>query len=248
MNKKLSLMLAAFVAAGYSLTAEAGVVKVTNPTNGNSYVIAQPGWGSTAKVYLTNASGTVQGSSSVDAKNLSLSDADMWKYEEVTGGFKLLQSTVGISEKESDATKVDLRLAENASVFSLTGDVLTNENGKKLTFSVSSAATWSSGTQINFYAYTDKAEVKSQVTLKVGDKYLVVADATTKEVKLVDEDTYQAYLKLGQEDQTLWSLNAQGQYTSEWTALSTNNYLQITSSGVKVGASTSASTFELNAD
>ena len=248
MNKKLSLMLAAFVAAGYSLTAEAGVVKVTEPVSGNSYIIAQPGWGTTSKVWLTNASGVVQGSAGGDAKNLTLSDADLWQYEEVTGGFNLLQSTVGISEKESDATKVDLRLAENASIFSVVGNVLTNENGKKLTFSTSTAASWSTGTQIDFYAYTEKAAAKSKVTLKVGDKYLVVTDATAGTVQLVDEDTYQAYLKVNQGEQTLWSLNAQGQYTSEWTALSTNNYLQITTSGAKVVVSTSASVFESNAD
>ena len=248
MNKKLSLMLAAFVAAGYSLTAEAGVVKVTEPVSGNSYVIAQPGWGTTSKVWLTNASGVVQGSAGGNAKNLTLGDADLWQYEEVTGGFNLLQSTVGISEKESDATKVDLRLAENASIFSVVGNVLTNENGRKLTFSASTAASWSTGTQIDFYAYTEKAAAKSKVTLKVGDKYLVVTDATAGTVQLVDEDTYQAYLKVNQGEQTLWSLNAQGQYTSEWTALSTNNYLQITTSGAKVVASTSASVFESNAD
>ena len=43
MNKKFSTLLAAFLVAGFSYTVEAGVVKVTNPTSGRSYVIAADG-------------------------------------------------------------------------------------------------------------------------------------------------------------------------------------------------------------
>ena len=40
MNKKFSTLMAAFLAVGATFTVEAGVVKVTTPVNGKSYVIA----------------------------------------------------------------------------------------------------------------------------------------------------------------------------------------------------------------
>lgn len=39
MNKKFSTLMAVFLAAGATFTAEAGMVKVTTPVNGKQYVI-----------------------------------------------------------------------------------------------------------------------------------------------------------------------------------------------------------------
>lgn len=50
MNKKISTLLAAFLAAGYSYTVEAGVVKVTSIVAGQSYVIAADAFAGTGNV------------------------------------------------------------------------------------------------------------------------------------------------------------------------------------------------------
>ena len=60
MNRKLSLMLAAFVAAGYSLTAEAGVIKVTSPSKDGTYVIAAADLGEEAVKVLVAEDGTLK--------------------------------------------------------------------------------------------------------------------------------------------------------------------------------------------
>ena len=239
MNKKLSLMLAAFVAAGYSLTAEAGVVKVTNPTNGNSYVIAEQGWDAAAKTWLqTDASDAtaVKSPAASTMVNASIDDeTDLWRYVEVaSGNFKLVQGSLGIGSAEVGGAPA-MRTADNAAVFTIQNGVLTS-GSQELTLTASRAATWDTGTAVDFYAYTAPvAETQDGVTLKVGNKYLVVENAAGT-VKLVDEDTYQSYIRLGLDDQTLWKLNNTGSYETKFTGLTNTNakYLEVTSSGLSL--------------
>ena len=91
MNKKISTLLAAFLAAGFSLTTEAGVVKVTSPKTGNSYVIAGQSWsvGSDKPILISNGAG-VEGSANKDITSFTATPAtDLWQYTGTPTGFKL---------------------------------------------------------------------------------------------------------------------------------------------------------------
>ena len=248
MNKKISTLLAAFLAAGFSLTAEAGVVKVTNPKTGSSYVIAEQGWanGSNKSILQSNGAG-VEASVATAMGNFTATAAtDLWQYTGSAAGFTLLQTPNGLGKAEiGDAPA--MRAAANASTFVLNNGVLTTGTDQ-LTLAAGNAATWSaSGTAVDFYAYT--AKVATQATgqiLKVGNKYLVVKDANGA-VDLVDEATYQAYLKVGESAKTLWTLNTDGTYETEYAAsLNTtgNKYLTIAGSGTTLASS--GSVFESN--
>ena len=208
-------MLAAFVAAGWSLTAEAGVVKVTQPTSGNSYVIAEQGWGSTAKTWLQTANTTdVQSPAVATTANAAITKAtDLWVYVENAGGFKLTQGYNGLGKAEVGG-KPTMRTMENAAVFTYGKDYILASEGQKLTLTASNPASWGAGTAVEFFAYTEKAKAQDGVVLKVGNKYVVVSDVTNKTVKLVDEDTYKSYINLGLDKQTLWNLKSGGRYES----------------------------------
>lgn len=249
MNKKISTLLAAFVAVGYSLTAEAGVVKVTDPTSGHSYVIAEQGWdASTAKTYLQVAAGVVKGITNVNMSSASINDAtDLWQYLGNSTGFKLVQGNAAIGKGELDPSEVALRASDNASVFSLQGGVLTT-GGDKLTFTSNANASWSTGTAVDFYAYTEEVTASGDVTLKIGNKYLVTTDAAGT-VELVNETKYKAYLELGEDAKTLWNV-ASGKYTSKFAQTSaSDNFLAVDAaetSGLKLKATGSATVFESN--
>ena len=248
MNKKLSLMLAAFVAAGWSLTAEAGVVKVTQPTSGNSYVIAEQGWGNTSKSWLVSDGADVESPASATADLASIDNKALWQYLENGNGFILAQGDLALALAEVEGDP-NMRSISNAVTLAYTNGYLESTKGQ-LKLTSNTAASWSStGTKVDFYAYTEKAAAKTNVVLKVGDKYLVVTDAVGT-VKLVDETAYQAYLTLGEAKKTLWELTANGNYISKYDGLTTsaNKYLQITGAGATLVASGNASVFESNAD
>ena len=245
MNKKLSLMLAAFVAAGWSLTAEAGVVKIANPTSGNSYVIAEQGWSS------SNATKTLLQSDDYDVKGVNASAygtiteaSDLWKYLGDANGFTLSQKNgfIGAANNAGAAPA----LVNSAVSFTWDATGLKAETGGYLTFSNGSKASWSTGTAVEFFAYTKRvAKAQNGVVLKVGEKYLVLDDNVFPAVlKLVNEETYQSYIKLGKDDNTLWKLNADGTYESYINLSNGYKYLQITSSGLVLN--TSGDVFESN--
>ena len=71
MNKKLSLMMAAILAAGYSVTAEAGIVKITTPETGKSYVIAAGDLTAGKVKVLTNSASSSAGTLGADDKQAS---------------------------------------------------------------------------------------------------------------------------------------------------------------------------------
>ena len=245
MNKKLSLMLAAFVAAGWSLTAEAGVVKIANPTSGNSYVIAEQGWSP------SNATKTLLQSDDYDVKGVNASAygtiteaSDLWKYLGDANGFTLSQKNgfIGAANNAGAAPA----LVNSAVSFTWDATGLKAETGGYLTFSNGSKASWSTGTAVEFFAYTKRvAKAQNGVVLKVGEKYLVLDDNVSPAVlKLVNEETYQSYIKLGKDDNTLWKLNADGTYESYINLSNGYKYLQITSSGLVLN--TSGDVFESN--
>ena len=249
MNKKISTLLAAFLAAGFSLTAEAGVVKVTNPKNGNSYVIAEQGWASgTDKPILISDGAGVEGSADKDITSFTATPAsDLWQYTGTATGFKLLQTANGLGKAEMSPNGPSMRLAANASTFVLESGVL-KTGSEKLTFTTSTAASWAAGTAVDFYAYTSKVAVQTTgQILKVGNKYLVVKDAAGT-VALVDETTYQSYLNLGMANNTLWTLNTDGSYETEFAGLTNtgNKYLKIDATSATLDATGASSKFESN--
>ena len=245
MNKKLSLMLAAFVAAGWSLTAEAGVVKVTQPTSGNSYVIAEQGWSSsnTTKPLLQSDDYDVKGANASDYGAITEA-SDLWKYLGDANGFTLSQKNgfIGAANNAGAAPA----LVNSAVSFTWDATGLKAETGQYLTFSDGNNASWSTGTAVEFFAYTEKVEEQDGVVLKVGNKYLVVDGATGSEaLKLVDETTYQAYIKVGQDDKTLWKIDSDGKISSKLSGV-TDNYLGLGTDDLKLVASSSAVVFETN--
>ena len=247
MNKKISTLLAAFLTAGFSLTAEAGVVKVTNPKTGSSYVIAEQGWNALATKSILQSDGVnVKASAAIAMGSFAATAAtDLWQYTGSASGFTLLQAANGLGKAEIGGTP-GMRTAANASTFVLNGGVLTT-GSDKLTLAASTAATWGAGTAVDFYAYTVKPAVQatSQI-LKVGNKYLVVKDATGT-VELVDEVTYQAYLTVGEAAKTLWTLGTDGKYETEFPQnTSANKFLKIDGSSATLVAAATGSVFESN--
>ena len=250
MNKKISTLLAAFLAAGFSLTAEAGVVKVTNPRTGNSYVIAQQGWGvGSDKPILVSNGMAVEGSADKDVTSFAATPAtDLWQYTGTSAGFKLLQTVNGLGKAEMAPNSPAMRIAENASTFVVANNIL-KTGSEELTFATSGTATWSTpgGTAVDFYAYTVKpaAQATSQI-LKVGNQYLVVKDAAGT-VALVDEATYQAYLTVGEAAKTLWTLGTDGKYETEFTQdTPANKFLKIDGTNATLVATATGSVFESN--
>ncbi|WP_304250294.1 DUF6383 domain-containing protein [Parabacteroides gordonii] len=249
MNKKISTLLAAFLAAGFSLTAEAGVVKVTNPKTGNSYVIAEQGWdASTAKSILISDGADVKGKTQANMASIAIAPAtDLWQYTGSVAGFTLLQTPNGLGKAEMAPNAPAMRLAANASTFVLNSDILT-AGSEKLTFSTATAASWGAGTAVDFYAYTAKVAQATGQILKVGNKYLVV-NPTSGNVELADESTYQSYLTLGMANNTLWDLDGtSGKYSSKAAGLTpgTDDVLAISGSGATLGTTAAGSVFESN--
>ena len=239
-------MLAAFVAAGWSLTAEAGVVKVTQPTSGNSYVIAEQGWGNTSKSWLVSDGADVESPARATADLASIDNKALWQYLENGNGFILAQGDLALALAEVGDVP-NMRSISNAVTLAYTNGYLESIKGQ-LQLNAGTAASWNptSGTKVDFYAYTKKVEkTQNGVVLKVGNKYLVVTETNT--VGLVDEKAYQAYLTIGEAKRTLWDLSIDGKYASQYVS-GGSNFLQITGTGATLVASGNASVFESNAD
>ena len=77
MNKKIFTLLAAFLAAGYSVTAEAGIVKITTPKTTESYVIAAGDLtgGADVKVLINNSGNTAGTLGAADMQASGFTDA-----------------------------------------------------------------------------------------------------------------------------------------------------------------------------
>ena len=252
MNKKLSLMLAAFVAAGWTFSAKAGVVEVTNPVSGHSYVIADKDWSQSAgtEAFLQSNNAKVQGDAASAYGTLSDVDTDLWKYVENGNGFTLNQGAAFIGLSSYDQSPVMAKDGEPA-VFVKDGNKLTVAGQGSLTFSDGTDASWTpAGTEVKFFAYTSQVEATGDVTLKIGNMYVVVAD-NQGTVKLVDQNGYDSYITLGMDANTLWTVS-NGQYVSKLTqSTPVNNVLKVDvskESGFALAAAGSASTFEVNAE
>ncbi len=224
MNKKLSLMLAAFVAAGYSLTAEAGVVKIANPEDGRSYVVATD---DAVHLYVT-ADGVSGWKDSDNEGKFEPNFSTLWEYNELNNGFSLYiaaetnkpstqtetykdgylytedNSTIILNAKDHTA----LSYNENTGVISMVED-----SDKKLTVSSGSASFGTTGSKLYFYAATtpindgdDAVKIEDQV-IKFGNKYLVIRPSEGASAKpvLVDESEYNAIAKVAPQN-VVWTI------------------------------------------
>ena len=228
MNKKFSTLLAAFLAAGYCMTAEAGVVKIAKADlkENHQYVIASKAWatGATSNgLWLQSAGAKVQSpaQSGLDAASFTPA-TDLWKLLISNGKYVFTQGdlAVGTAEGADSPTMRSLTAAEE---FELTSaDYLQKANGKVLAMATAAEATYAPGSSaaaVDFYAYTTPlATATTGKVLKIGNQYLVV-DKTATGVELVSETMYQSYLNLGFVENTLWTIDANGVASSTVTSL-----------------------------
>ena len=254
-------MLAAFVAAGYSLTAEAGVIKIAKGdlVNGKQYVIAQTGWtkddpkswiqaGSDAKVVGSAAvnMATATFTASTDFWTVVLTgDKDVIKLQQGTSSLYELggNAVYGVN---NDAT---LTLVDGTTT---PGSILLEAGeDKQFTFNgtVTNQATFgASGSELEFYAYTASAENESEgALLKVGDKYVVVNKVTHKSVELVSADELESEYVNDEDAYTyaLWT-STDGVYINKALASETNKSLKVGTDGFELAPT--GDKFEANAD
>ena len=254
MNKKLSLMLAAFAAAGFSLTAEAGVIKVAAPTYGQQYIIADQANGvlldkaypSSQPLVLTGASGNVSGANAANGVQSTQTDYIWTVFAGANGGFKLGKDVSGTEKFIRNNSTLQLDVVLPASFKYNTGAnagkiVILEDNGSEtapngLLTLTNGSATLSNGTAVDFYAVTKKylSETTSAQVVKIFGKYLVVTSGdvvTDATVALVDEAQYNAYKTLNPANVT-WTIDAKGALKSSNTTITDSKvFLSIAESG-----------------
>ena len=260
MNKKISTLLAVFLAAGYSYTVEAGVVKIANPISGQYYVIAEDGLtdvtGSGTKMQLINDSDLPKATAAASLTTAK-GDAALWKFDGVLAGFTLYN-------KDKAAYLANNDVDANKAIFLGTATTLSYENGRiiaatassnGLTLAASAQADFNtvkgSATALYFYDVTKAvAQQTLNQTVKIGDKYLVTEDDGSNTPKLVSESRYNE-LKAANPKRVAWTVNASGALVS--AAVAAANQLTITTAGalslsasgtaIEVSASNGLSTF-----
>ena len=189
MNKKISTLLAAFLAAGFSYTVEAGVVKVTTPVAGTKYVVAESGFtGAVGKLLLQASSATAFGGV---AGNTAIDDAALWIPTVSAPGYTLANanSSYASSVITQSTTTAAFAASGSAVVFSLDAD------GKLLSQDVTNhdfvlAATpafAATGANASLYIVTEAALANATTYVTVDGKYLVNVSGTAV---LVDAVTY----------------------------------------------------------
>jgi hypothetical protein len=250
MNKKISTLLAAFLAAGFSYTVEAGVVKIGNPTSGNTYLISPDGLkdASVTNIYqLYNNSGTV--ASTADASAVPTKTAHyQWVFSGDLTSFSL--KSVGKDDAESylecfEGTTARFSATDVKFAYDANQIVPASKTANSLKLGNASAtfAAKAGDNELFFYALT--AQVAAQAmnqTVKIGDKYLVVEEGVTNVPTLVNEDRYNT-LKAANPNRVVWTVNPSGQLVSP-AQLSTN-ILTISDLGaMTLGAGTAIETVE----
>ena len=185
MNKKISTLLAAFLAAGFSYTVEAGVVKVTTPTATYKYAVAQDGFVVGTGNALVSTTQTAFSAKTVTA----LSEATLWTLATSGAGFTFTEGNAGVIQK--DAT-LAATTANNAVIALHTDGTLNVTNaatanaGLKLTATPSLNAS-ANGGDAYLYIITEAALSNATTYVTVGGKYLVNVGGTAK---LVDAVTF----------------------------------------------------------
>ena len=232
MNKKISTLLAAFLLAGFSYTVEAGVVKVTNPVNGRTYVVGADNLttlaGNTVDQLMNNA-GTPEFTNNSGASAALTTTDYLWSFLGSESEFNLVFAPNNYLEYEATAARYNTVTSANTrwtydaatGIISLKSDGTKQitRNGTPATVAVEFAG---SGTPLYFYAVTEKVADVALTHLKFNGKWLVAENAT--DVKLVDDATLEAY-KTANPKAAQWKVtSASGKYES---VSQTGNYLKV---------------------
>ena len=216
MNKKLSLMMAAILAAGYSVTAEAGVYKVTSLTSGGTYVIALDGFALDGNVNaLTTADGGF-----VSKGVTAITDAELWTLSAATGGAITNLATSKQIAQSAATASLDVSGVTFTSIAPLKTGTGSYE---ELQITSGTPVFGPNSGDAQLYAVGTPIFTSATLTneyLKIGDKYLVATSATS--ATLVDA----AMVSLYDADAALWSA------TDEGVIFNPKTDAQITSIGV----------------
>ena len=266
MNKKLSLMLAAFVAAGYSLTAEAGVVKIANPESGKSYIIAAENLkdvASNTTLQLLNENGTVKSNDASSASAVAKEDGALWQYVENEDGFTLysaLEDYEGYiySDDNSSISLMNKSFSSLSYTSSLISLVDSPANSLKLTSDDEATFASTGVTKVNFYAATtainsgDDAEDLEDQVIMFGNKYLVLRPTDETKPVLVDVVEYQNIAKVAPEN-VVWEIGTAGRIRTDISGNTQYVKVTTTTSGHALefaldGTQANGTVFESNAD
>ncbi|WP_075555887.1 hypothetical protein [Parabacteroides timonensis] len=217
MNKKFSTLLAAFLVAGFSYTVEAGVVKVTDPTSGRSYLIAADGLkdvSSNDVLQLVRYTDDIKSNNSSSAAVPVVSDDAQWIFSGSLSSFTL--KNVGKAEFMEDYSST-ARFTTNGYNYSYSEDQIipNGETAKSLLLTTNAAATFTAKAAANkvyFYAVTKKVADVTLTHLKFNGKWLIAKNAT--DVELVDDATLEAY-KTANPEAAQWKVTSgDGKYAS----------------------------------
>ena len=253
-------MLAAFVAAGYSLTAEAGVVKIANPESGRSYVIGQTTLsgadGSADQLYhsssVTPAAPAFTDRSTTNAPAATTADYLWTLVGDIESTFSLSNGTNGYLEYTSTTARYNTVTSANTEWVYVNGKILSansandaapaiERNSTSATTTVGFAAA-ADGTELSFFAVTSiinsgtGAVNLTNQEVKIGDKYLVIrpSDGASAVPVLVDAVEYQNIAKVAPKN-VVWQVGTQGRLTSPSD--------QVTNKQVKASATSGVLTF-----
>ena len=210
MNKKLSLMMAAFLAAGYSVTAEAGIIKVTGAVAaGYKYIVTTDGTKT-----LSAAEGTLSTVTTTTATG-EFGNAMLWQVvDEESGAFKL--ANVGLAE-DNQLTQADATVGLGASgvefvTLGTTSDLLKTAHGSYPDLKLASGPAFVSTGSADAYLYIATTPAYSKtadgqyVYVMIDGKYAVNTTGTT--VIYLDGTTI---AMLGLQDKAQFTVNAEGQ-------------------------------------
>ncbi|OUO55471.1 hypothetical protein B5F77_01045 [Parabacteroides sp. An277] len=229
MNKKLSLMLAAFVAAGYSLTAEAGVIKVTGPVTNQSFIIASAELGTENAKVLVSEDGTLK---AVDKTLADFATANAENSADYLFEFTKTSSKWYVTQGESYIrwTNTNFALGANSSQADLTWNA---KNG--LGYSASGTTRYiapaeesgysGSATPLSLYAISaNVADVEEPAFFKVGDEFLVISTnaAGEAEVVLMNATELEIHLATNPIESAQWTVK-DGIVTSAMPELTAKN-------------------------
>ena len=217
MNKKFSTLLAAFLVAGFSYTVEAGVVKVTDPTSGRSYLIAADGLkdvSTNAVLQLLRSTDDIKSNDASSAAVPVVSNDAQWIFSGSLSSFTL--KNVGKAEFMEDYSST-ARFTTNGYNYSYSEDQIipNGETAKSLLLATNAAATFTAKAAANkvyFYAVTKKVADVTLTHLKFNGKWLIAKNAT--DVELVDDATLEAY-KTANPEAAQWKVTSgDGKYAS----------------------------------
>ena len=231
MNKKLSLMMAAFLAAGYSVTAEAGIYKVTAATevvSGQKYAVAVD-----VSKALSAAGGTLSTTTFDPASNDFLwivDGATTFKLKSVSNAGKFVTqdaTTAALGEDGTPAAAVFTSATRAAALE-------TSSAGNEHFVITGSPAFAGSSADAFLHIVTAPLAEATGVYVTLNGKYLVNTTGTT--TALLDGTTV---MMLGLQAKAKWNVDVDGKISN-----ATNGITVVASSSITIAAKNNAVAIE----